>query len=141
MTKKLVIIDDDPDARLYYTTILEDMDFSFVEARDGVEGVKKVKKEKPDLILLDLMMPKKGGLQVLNEMKKDPNLRNIPVIIISGSSRETGVDMRRYFNKRSSHTINKRGTAKPTETTTEFLDKPVEPENLLKVVKRVLKLN
>jgi len=141
MTKKVLIIDDDPDARLYYTTILEDMDMQFLEAVDGEEGVIKVKQERPDLILLDLMMPKKGGLRVFNELKEDPILQHIPIIMISGATSVTGVDMKKYVYERPHHERRVEVTGKRIQTTpVEFLEKPIDPDHLIEVAKKVLNI-
>lgn len=139
MTKKILIIDDEPDARIYYTTILKDQDITFVEAEDGEEGLKRLKEESPDLVLLDLMMPKKGGLRVFNEMKEEPDYQNIPIIIISGATEKTGVDMKHYVYERPFHERKVEVTGKQIETRpAEYLEKPVDPKDLIRTVKKVL---
>jgi len=141
MTKKVLIIDDDPDARMYYSTILEDLDLHFVEAEDGEEGMIKVKEERPDLVLLDLMMPKKGGLRVFNEIKEDPILQNIPVIMVSGATSVTGVDMKKYVYERPHHEKKVEVTGKRIQTTpVKYLEKPINPEDLVNLTKEILNL-
>ena len=141
MTKTVLIIDDDPDARLYYTTILEDLDVQLLLAKDGEEGIDSVKKENPDLVLLDLMMPRKGGLKVFNEMQEDPFLKIIPVIMISGATSVTGVDMKKYVYERPYHEKKVEVTGKRIQTTpVEYLEKPIDPNDLLNLTKRILKL-
>jgi CheY-like chemotaxis protein len=61
-------------------------------AKDGVEGLEKMKQQQPDLILLDVIMPKKGGFDVMEEMRSNEDLRNIPVIIISNSGQPVELD-------------------------------------------------
>jgi CheY-like chemotaxis protein len=141
MGKKVIIIDDDADARLFYSSILIDLELDIKEAKDGEEGIQKIKSEKPDLILLDLMMPKKGGLAVFNEIMDNPESKNIPVIIISGATSVTGVDMKHYvynrpFQERKEKVIEKTVESCPVE----YLEKPVQPEALLNLVKRILAL-
>ena len=65
MPKKVLIIEDEADTRFFYRAILEDMGFEMIEAKDGEEGIETAKQVNPDLIILDLMMPKKGGLKVI----------------------------------------------------------------------------
>jgi len=61
-------------------------------AQDGEEGLRKMKEVKPDLVLLDIVMPKKGGFEVMEEMKKDRELKEIPVIVISNSGQPVELD-------------------------------------------------
>ena len=139
MSKKIALIDDDKDIITFYKSVLEDEGYSFVEAYDGEEGVKVIQDERPDLILLDLMMPKKGGLKVFNEIKEDENTLSIPVIIVSGATETTGVDMKHYVYQRPYHDRKEEVTGKKVETKpVEYLEKPVEPEVLLNTVKKVL---
>jgi DNA-binding response OmpR family regulator len=71
---------------------LSDDGFVTVEAVDGEEGIKKVKEEKPDLILLDLILPSIDGFEVLSQIKKDENLKSIPVIILSNLGQKEEVE-------------------------------------------------
>jgi CheY-like chemotaxis protein len=141
MQKKIVIIDDDSDMRLYYITVLGDLNLKITEAENGEEGIKKINEEKPDLVLLDLLMPKNGGLSVFNKIMDDPELNNIPVVIISAATSVTGVDMKYYvfnrpFKERKKNIPDKRIETRPIE----YLEKPVKPEDLLNIVKKVLAL-
>jgi len=81
--RNLLIIEDDPYVQRVYTRLFEHEDYKFEIASDGEEGLAKVRKFKPALILLDIIMPKKNGLEVLEELKKDPELRDIPVVILT----------------------------------------------------------
>ena len=81
--QKILIIDDEPDIVMYLTTLLEDHDYNVVSASDGQEGLELAKKEIPDLMCLDIMMPKKTGVTLYQEIKTDPDLKQIPCIIIS----------------------------------------------------------
>ena len=69
MPKKILIVDDDPDVVLFLSTMLKDHGVGTIDAHDGQEGLEKAKAELPDLILLDLMMPKKSGISLLSESK------------------------------------------------------------------------
>jgi len=82
---KILIIEDEKILSDLLEKKLKDEGYETSLAEDGEEGIKKVKEEKPDLILLDIVMPKKGGFEVLEEMRKFPETKDIPVIIISNS--------------------------------------------------------
>lgn len=81
--KTILIADDDPTIRDLYCVELEKGGYIIKQASDGLEVLEIVKQKKPDLILLDIMMPRKSGLDVLADLKQDPNLMNIPVFILS----------------------------------------------------------
>lgn len=83
MKKVLMIIEDDPYVQRLYQRLFAHEDYTFEIASDGVEGLAKAKQIKPALILLDIIMPKKDGLQVLKELKQDPQLQNIPVVMLT----------------------------------------------------------
>jgi len=80
---KILIVDDEPFNVDYLEQELEDLDYDIITARDGREGLHRVRQELPDLILLDIMMPVMDGFAVLAQLKADPALRNIAVIVIS----------------------------------------------------------
>lgn len=83
--KKILIIEDEKILADLLAKRLEEEGYNIFLAPDGEEGLNKIKEEKPDLILLDIIMPKKGGFEVLEEMQKSPDIKNIPVIVISNS--------------------------------------------------------
>jgi len=85
MTKKILIIEDDELLLGLLEKKLKDENYDVFIARDGVEGLASLRKTKPDLILLDIIMPRMGGFEVMEEMRKDEELKEIPVIIISNS--------------------------------------------------------
>jgi len=80
---KILIAEDDVAIAGMYKMKLEDGGFSVVHALDGEEALKKAKEDKPDLILLDIIMPKKEGTEVLVELKGDPATKDIPVIFLT----------------------------------------------------------
>jgi len=89
---KILIIEDDRFLRELITRKLLDEGFAIIEAVDGEEGIKKVKEEKPDLILLDLILPSIDGFEVLSQIKKEENLKSIPVIILSNLGQKEEVE-------------------------------------------------
>lgn len=81
--KKILIIDDEPDIVSYLSLLLENHGYRVVSASDGKEGLALAKREHPDLVCLDIMMPRKTGVALYQEIKTDPGLKKLPCIIIS----------------------------------------------------------
>jgi len=81
--KKILFIEDEPHLQKELKEILGQEKIEIFSAFDGEEGLKQVKKEKPNLILLDLILPKKDGFEVLKELKADDELKDIPVIVLT----------------------------------------------------------
>ncbi len=85
---KILIVEDDPLMSRMYQKIFLFEKYEVEIAHDGEEGFEKAKTIKPTIILLDIMMPKMNGLQVLEKLKLDPDLKNIPVIMLTNLSSE-----------------------------------------------------
>jgi twitching motility two-component system response regulator PilH len=142
MSKKILIVDDELDMITFISEILEDHGYTSISAKDGVEGLEALRRENPDLVLLDLMMPKKSGITMFQELRKDPNLSHIPVVIVTGISDVTGVDFRNHMFKQPL-----RDEKKIVETTgltkytipDGYIEKPFDPDGLIKAVKEALK--
>ena len=92
MAKTILIIEDDKFLRELIAQKLSKEDYEISEAIDGEEGMSKVKEEKPDLILLDLIMPDMDGFMTLKELQKDHLLASIPVIILSNLGQQDDID-------------------------------------------------
>ncbi len=92
MAKKILIVEDDKFLRELIGRKLTGEDFEIIEAVDGEEGMKKIKEEKPDLVLLDLILPGIDGFEVLAKMKVDPKIASIPVIILSNLGQREEVE-------------------------------------------------
>jgi len=116
MAKKIMIIDDDPVIVKYLTNIFNDNGYETCMASDGVEAYEVAKNEKPDLITLDLEMPEEWGTRFYRKLSKDKDLKDIPVIVISGMA--------------SRHLSIKKAVA--------YLSKPFDPDKLLMTVQRAL---
>jgi len=84
MSKKILVIDDEPDVVKYLETFLKKTGYEVLTASDGDEGLKIAEKEIPDLITLDVMMPKETGVRFYRKIKKAAELKEIPIIVISG---------------------------------------------------------
>jgi CheY-like chemotaxis protein len=92
--RNILIVDDNEEQVAFLSQILENNKYQYAVARDGMEALNKMQASPPALVLLDIMMPKKSGATVFQQMKKSPDLKSIPVIIITGASQVLGVDMK-----------------------------------------------
>ena len=87
---RILIVDDDPDFIAVTSRILKTRPYEITSANNGEEGVEKIREQRPDLILLDIMMPKKDGYLVADEISRDDTLSNIPIIAITSFVDYTG---------------------------------------------------
>ena len=92
MVKKILLIEDEEIMIDLLQKKLTEQGYQVEVARNGEEGIKKIKQIMPDLILLDIIMPKKGGFEVLEEMQQDDNIKHVPVIIVSNSGQPVELD-------------------------------------------------
>lgn len=92
MATKVLIVEDDQLIQRMYEKIFTFQKFDVVLASDGEEGLDKARTEKPTIILLDVMMPKMNGMEVLEKLKLDPELKTIPVIMLSNLAGEADVE-------------------------------------------------
>lgn len=116
--KTILIIDDEHSFLLALELILKSAGFNVLTASTGEEGLIKVKDSRPDLVLLDIMMPGIGGLETLRVLKSHPQFRNIPVLMMSGA---------RPLVRQSEYPWS------------DFLFKPFEPKELLAMIQKNLK--
>jgi two-component system OmpR family response regulator len=84
VTVKILVVEDDPSVRGLLQTLLSAEGYEVATASDGLAGLVKATSSPPALVLLDLMMPDLGGVRVLEEMRDDPDLADIPVIVVTG---------------------------------------------------------
>jgi len=127
MAKKVLMIDDDQEFVEAITNVLDAKGYDVVSANDGKDGVAMAKKERPDIILLDVMMTTKSeGFDVAREMSKDPNLKGTPVVMLTGIRREMNLPF--GFEPDADWL--------PVKA---VLEKPVKPEVLLKTIEENIK--
>lgn len=126
--KKVLVVDDEPDLRSYLKAILEDAGFEVETASDGEEALNMVRKSPPDIISLDLVMPKKTGNKFIYEMKKDKKLARIPVIIVTAHARDE-------LGKNELEDLLKNGMISGPGT---YLEKPVNAPNYVRSIRRAL---
>jgi Fe-S oxidoreductase len=126
---KILVIDDEPDIRTYLRKIFQEHGCEVFTAPDANQGMRAIKSEKPDLVTLDLIMPKKTGEKLYWELRKDPQSADLPVVIVSGYASMDGPKLDFYGFLRE------KGLPDPNA----FIDKPIDREKLLETVKTVLK--
>ncbi|MFA5553577.1 MAG: response regulator [Phycisphaerae bacterium] len=127
MAKKVLMIDDDHELIEAISNILDAKGYDVVSANDGKQGIEMAKKEKPDIILLDVMMTTKSeGFDVARELHKDANLKDTPVIMLTGIRREMNLP---FGFEPDQDWLPVKG----------FLEKPVKPEVLLKTIEENIK--
>jgi CheY-like chemotaxis protein len=124
---RILIIDDDADLTTAVKVTLESKGYAVVTAADRAEGMEKIQTDKPDLIILDVMMAAwQDGFEMARELKKDPQFKEIPILMFTSIEDRTGIEF-------------KSTAGDPTWLPVEgFLDKPVEPEVLLAEVEKLL---
>jgi CheY-like chemotaxis protein len=98
MAKKILIIEDEEIMLDLLQKKLAQAGYEISVARDGEEGLRTMKQIKPDLVLLDIVMPKLGGFEVMEEMSKDVELNKIPVIVVSNSGQPVEIDKAQELN-------------------------------------------
>lgn len=97
--KKVLIVDDAPDCRVILKNLLKNYDVEVSEAKDGVEGWKKIISEQPDLVLLDLHMPNKDGFSILEDLEEE--WMGIPVVVVSGDSEDETISACEYYGAKA----------------------------------------
>lgn len=132
MPSRILIVDDDPDVVLFLSTVLQDHGYETLEATNGHEGLDRARAERPDLILLDLMMPHKSGISLLSDLNADEGLKSVPVVMVTGVSSETGIDLEAFL-ERSKREGQGRSALRG------YLEKPIDPQKLLNLIRDILK--
>ena len=120
--KTVLVVDDDPDAREYLSTVLQDNGFIATTANDGVEAIDALEQQPPDLVALDISMPEKSGVAVYRKLKEDEGLKSVPVIIVTGISEE----FERF--------ISTRRQVPPPEG---YISKPVDADEFVRMVREL----
>jgi DNA-binding response OmpR family regulator len=128
MPQKILVVDDDPDILEAISMILESQGYGVITARDGVEGLANLKAEKPDLMILDLLMPKMDGFAVCKELQ-DPRwakYKDIPILILTSVREEAS---RRRYDLETGLELD----------VDDYVEKPVSPDTLLERVGQLIK--
>jgi DNA-binding response OmpR family regulator len=142
-----MVIDDDKNTVKFISVALRENGYEAVSAYDGMEGLEKVKSEKPDLIILDVMMPKRTGFVVFKQLRKSEEHKEIPVIMLTGvadslseldgkkdDTFEAPYDSLRESLRKAIRKMREEGLDKPEM----YVDKPIDPEDLIAKVKELI---
>ena len=119
--KKVVCVEDESEIIDLIRLILGRKGFDLIGATGGLEGLETIRRVKPDLVLLDLMMPDMDGWEVYQQMKADPDLKNIPVIVVTAKAQSIDKILGLHIAK-----------------VDDYVTKPFGPQELLQSVERVL---
>jgi two-component system chemotaxis response regulator CheY len=148
MPKRVLVVDDDANTRRFLTVALEENGYEAITAEDGDDGYKKIEESIPDLILLDVMMPKKTGFSLFKQLRRKEEYKDIPVIMLTGvagvleeddaqaegDTFESPFDSLREGLRRGIAKMREEGIIKPEQ----FIDKPIDPEELIESVRAII---
>ncbi len=126
--KTILVVDDEPDIRLFLKTVLEDEGFNVVTADNGKHALDKIKEQKPDLISLDLVMPKMRGVKLLSYLQKNKELADIPFLIVTAHANDE-LGQKDFMKLKAEKVI-----VGPHS----YVEKPVVPSDYLKKVYEAL---
>lgn len=125
---KVLIVDDEPDMRIFISNLLDSEGFSPILAKDKAEGIQKALKEEPAVIILDMMMPGESGLQMYRNIKREETLKKVPVIMLSTLDKDT------FFKF---HTVRRSHSDEGEPDSDIYLEKPPEAEELIRIVRKL----
>lgn len=127
--KKVLVVDDDVDIRKVVSKLVEKSGYITIEAKNGVEGMGKVREDKPDLIILDILMPKESGIRMYRELKIDEALKEIPVIVLSAIPKKSFFRSQKVLDEFAGESV-----PEPEA----YIEKPEEPQELIALMKKIL---
>jgi len=130
MAKRVLVVDDELDMRTFLTTLLETSGYKPLSAVDGKEGMEVAREKKPSVIILDVMMPNESGISMYRELKNDPELKDIPVVMVSALSKKTFFHSQKVLDEYKGEKI-----PEPAD----YIEKPPEPEDILEAIQNCLK--
>lgn len=147
MAKKVLVVDDDVNTVKFLSVALEENGYQPVGAYNGREGMEKIEAENPDLVILDIMMPKKTGVVLLRQLRKDEKYKDLPVVMLTGvaevladlDDQSDDTHMRPYDNLREKmrtviQSMREDGLIKPDM----FIDKPIDPEEVVEKIRSII---
>jgi two-component system phosphate regulon response regulator PhoB len=127
--KRVLVVDDELDMRTFVATLLETNGFKPIVAEDGIQGLEIARRDKPSLIILDIMMPKESGITMYRSLKSDPALKDIPIIMLSALAKKTFLHSQSVLDAYKGEKI-----PEPAA----YIEKPPEPEELLEAIQNSL---
>jgi len=127
--RKVLVVDDELDMRIFISTLLQTSGYRVVTATDGEEGLQLARRHMPNAIILDVLMPRNGGIQMYREVKTDQEMKHIPVIIVSAVAKKTFSHYQKVLNSYRDQEV-----PEPEG----YIEKPPETEELLKTLELCL---
>ncbi len=147
MAKKVLVVDDDENTVKFLSAALEQNGYEAIGALNGKEGLEKIESEHPDLVVLDVMMPKKTGFVLFKQLRRDDRYKDLPVIMLTGvaevlegldaqseDTHERPYDSLREVLRKTIRDMKEEGLIKPDM----FIDKPIDPELVIAKVKELI---
>ncbi|MBU1713369.1 MAG: response regulator [Proteobacteria bacterium] len=125
---KVLVVDEDPEMRIFLSTVLSSGGFTPVITENGMEGLRRAEEEKPAIIILDVMMSGRVNFQLYHSFRQDKKLRNIPIIMVSALSCDTVFHFQKYQSPDFGHRV-----PEPDA----YIEKPPEADELLEMVNRL----
>ena len=129
MAKKVLVVDDEMDVRTFISTLLEANGYTALSADNGESGMALFKEKRPDLVTLDVMMPKESGIKMYREIKTNSDYAGVPVLVVSGLAKKTFLHSQKVLDKFKDQTV------PPPDG---YIEKPPEPDELLAEIKRLI---
>jgi two-component system, OmpR family, phosphate regulon response regulator PhoB len=123
--KTVLVIEDELDMRLFLKVLLETNGYAPMFSGNGRDGIEKAKAHAPDLIVMDVMMPDQGGARTYRDLRSDPDLKRIPVIMLSAVARDTFFHYLKMLDA---------GSAQIIAAPEAYVEKPPDPRYLLKCI-------
>ena len=127
MSKKVLVVDDDPDVRSFVMTVLDENQYMPLVAQDGVEAFEMIEKDPPDLVILDVLMPRGSGIRLYHKLKTTEKYKQIPIIMFTGIALNSFLKSQKVLDEF-------KGEEVPEPDI--YLEKPVDPEELAAAVKK-----
>jgi len=147
MAKKVLVVDDDVSTVKFLSAALTENGYDVVKAHNGKDGFEMIQNENPDLVLLDVMMPKKTGFVLIKQLRRDEKYKDLPVIMLTGvaevlsdldaeseDTHERPFDSLREAMRKNIKQMRDEGMLKPDM----FIDKPIDPELVISKVKELI---
>jgi CheY-like chemotaxis protein len=147
MAKTVMVVDDEESTVKFMTILLNENGYDTLSASDGREGLEKIKENQVDLLILDVMMPKKTGFVMFKQLKKDEKLKDIPVLMITGvaasladlddqseDTLERPFDSLRDSLRKTIKEMRDTGEVRPEM----FIDKPIDPDAFIAKIKELI---
>ncbi len=147
MSKRVMIVDDDKNGVKFLSTVLIENGYESIVAYDGVEGLKKIEENDVDLIILDVMMPKKTGFVLLKQLRMKEKYKDVPILMLtavaaslseldeqSGETTERPYDSLRESLRKTIEEMRETGEVRPDM----FVDKPVDPDAFIGRVRELI---